>query len=287
MPRRWRRRVSYRRIGNICCGRLPSKKRGRPAWLLRVGRAFGRDGRGQARDCGENFQNHAARENPRKKKVTSDAIRASKPVQEPRRLQRRAPRTGEWRTRISAFVAWPTNEMKNSSVLRTCFLLQAFCISSMQNRAEDGITNRNYEVIGAGAGEHGGTPKDYWLNSARNFLHNHPQISTAFLRNNACQHIEVLLLCVQIDREEKLHESIQRRRPGQPDRCFELRREVQTARFKSKRGGEGKTESASRELDWGEKLRETRHGNAWGNLSGSSEVDRGGNFAARFRYGQG
>jgi hypothetical protein len=97
----------------------------------------------------------------------------------------------------------------------------------------------------------------------------------------------VLLLCAQIDREEKLHESIQRRRTGQPDRCFELRREVQTARFKSKRGGEGKTEPASRELDWGEKLRETRHGNAWGNLSGSSEVDRGGNFAARFRYGQG
>ena len=125
------------------------------------------------------------------------------------------------------------------------------------------------------------------LDCAQNFLHSHAQISTVFFPNNSCQDFMLLLLCVQIDREEKLHESIQRRRTGQPDRCFELRREVQTARFKSKRGGEGKTEPASRELDRGEKLRETRHGNAWGNLSGSSEVDRGGNFAARFRYGQG
>src|SRR5215472_3265556 len=57
------RRTSYRRIAgeeNIY------KKRGRPAWLLLVGRAFGRDGRGHAEDGGENFQNDAAIENPKK-----------------------------------------------------------------------------------------------------------------------------------------------------------------------------------------------------------------------------
>jgi hypothetical protein len=45
-------------------------------------------------------------------------------------------------------------------------------------------------------------------------LHRHPQISTEFFPNNSCQLFFALLLCAQIDREEKLHESIRRGKRG-------------------------------------------------------------------------
>ena len=56
--------------------------------------------------------------------------------------------------------------------------------------------------------------------AAERLLHSLAHISSELRRETSCQVLGVLLLCAQIDREEKLHESIQRGGKGKTEQAF-------------------------------------------------------------------